>query len=140
MQSDTRPRKKEPLDQQKINQFASLVMHDLEATAHSALAYIGDLLGFYKAMAKVKDNTLTSEELANLTGTNERYTRDWLAEQASKHYILYHPSTGAYSLPQEHAEVLVNEMSHYNLAGGFQLLISLIKEYPKIAESFRTGR
>jgi 2-polyprenyl-3-methyl-5-hydroxy-6-metoxy-1,4-benzoquinol methylase len=140
MLGNTRRPKNEPLDQQKINQFSSVVMRDLDATAHCALAYIGDLLGFYKAMAKAKDNTVTSEELANFTGTNERYVRDWLAEQASKHYVFYDPSTGAYRLPEEHAEVLVDEMSHYNLAGGFQLLISLIRQHPRIAEVFRTGR
>ena len=119
-------RKKEPIDEQKINQFASAVMHDLDATAHCALAYIGDILGLYKAMAKAKDNAVTSQELANITGTNERYIRDWLAEQASKHYVFYDPSTGRYTLPEEHAAVLADETSHNYLAGGFQLLISVL--------------
>jgi 2-polyprenyl-3-methyl-5-hydroxy-6-metoxy-1,4-benzoquinol methylase len=132
-------RKKEPIDEQKINQFASAVMHDLDATAHCALAYIGDILGLYKAMAKAKDNSVTSQELANITGTNERYIRDWLAEQASKHYVFYNPSTGRYTLPEEHATVLADETSHNYLAGGFQLLISVLRHQPKIAEVFRTG-
>ena len=97
-------RKKEPLDEQKIKEFASTVMRDLDATAHCALAYIGDILGLYKAMAKAKDSAVTSQELATITRTNERYIRDWLAEQASKHYIFYDPSTGRYTLPEEHAD------------------------------------
>lgn len=132
-------RRKEPIDEQKINQFASAVMHDLDATAHCALAYIGDILGLYKAMAKAKDNAVTSQELAIITGTNERYIRDWLAEQASKHYVFYNPSTGRYILPEEHASVLADETSQNYLAGGFQLLISVLKQQPKIAEVFRTG-
>jgi ubiquinone/menaquinone biosynthesis C-methylase UbiE len=132
-------RKKKLLDEQKINQFTSAVMHDLDATAHCALAYIGDKLGLYKAMAKAKNKGVTSQELANITRTSERYIRDWLAEQASKHYIFYHPSTGRYTLPEEHAAVLANETSHNYLAGGFQLLISILKQQPKIAEVFRTG-
>jgi ubiquinone/menaquinone biosynthesis C-methylase UbiE len=130
---------KQPIDEQKINQFASDVMNDLDATAHCALAYIGDILGFYKAMAKAKDNAVTSQELANITCTNERYVRDWLAEQASKHYVFYDPSTSRYILPEEHAAVLADETSHSYLAGGFQLLISVLRQQPKIAEVFRTG-
>ena len=123
-------RKKEPLDEQKIKEFASAVMRDLDATAHCALAYIGDILGLYKAMAKAKDSAVTSQELATITRTNERYIRDWLAEQASKHYIFYDPSTGRYTLPEEHAAVLADETSHNYLAGGFQLLISVLRQQP----------
>jgi len=132
-------RKKEPVNEQKINQFSSAVMHDLDATAHCALAYIGDVLGLYKAMATAKDNGVTSQELANITCTNERYVRDWLAEQASKNYVIYEPSNGRYKLPEEHAAVLVDETSHSYLAGGFQMLISILRQQPKIVEAFRTG-
>src|ERR671933_426167 len=97
--------KKGPIDEQMISKFSSAVMHDLDATAHCALAYIGDILGLYKAMAKAKDSAVSSQELANMTRTNERYIRDWLAEQASKHYVAYDPTTGRYVLPKEHAAV-----------------------------------
>lgn len=133
------PDKSESLDQQKISQFASTVMQDLDATAHCALAYIGDMLGLYKAMASAEDKKVTSQELAKITGTNERYIRDWLAEQASKHYILYDPCSGTYTLPEEHAKVLADERSHNYLAGGFQLLVSILIQHPKIARVFRTG-
>ena len=129
MSSDNKGcRKKEPVNEQKINQFSSAVMHDLDATAHCALAYIGDVLGLYKAMATAKDNGVTSQELANITCTNERYVRDWLAEQASKNYVIYEPSNRRYKLPEEHAAVLVDETSHNYLAGGFQMLISILRQ------------
>jgi 2-polyprenyl-3-methyl-5-hydroxy-6-metoxy-1,4-benzoquinol methylase len=138
--SDTKGyRKKELINEQKINQFSSAVMHDLDATAHCALAYIGDILGLYKAMATAKDNGVTSQELADITCTHERYIRDWLAEQASKNYVIYEPSNGRYVLPEEHAAVLVDETSNNYLAGGFQMLISILRRQPKIVEAFRTG-
>ncbi|HSK83254.1 MAG TPA: hypothetical protein VK902_07585, partial [Rubrobacter sp.] len=39
--------------------------------------YVGDRLGFYRALA---DNAAgaTASELADATGTHERYTREWL--------------------------------------------------------------
>jgi len=130
---------RKPIDEHKIDEFALEVMHDLDATAHCALAYIGDKLGLYKAMAKAEDKGITSRELANITSTNERYIRDWLAEQASKHYVFYDPSTGKYTLPEEHAAVLADENSHNYLAGGFQLLVSILRQQPKIAQAFCTG-
>ncbi len=133
------PRNNECLDEQKLNEFASAVMRDLDATAHCALSYIGDMLGLYRAMAMAKENTVTPQELAIMTRTNERYISDWLAEQASKQYIFYDPSTGKYSLPREHAAVLVEETSHAYLAGGFQLLISILRQQRKIAEVVCTG-
>ncbi len=41
--------------------------------------YIGDRLGFYQALAA--QGWMTSSELANTTGTHERYVREWLEQQ-----------------------------------------------------------
>ena len=49
--------------------------------ASPILAYIGDKLGLYKAMYDF-GKPITSQELADLTGTSERYVREWLANQA----------------------------------------------------------
>lgn len=139
MERHNEPGKKERVDEGRVNRFCSVVMKDLDATANCLLAYIGDKLGLYKAMAKAEDNAVTSQELANVTGTNERYIRDWLAEQASKQYVLYNSTTGKYSLPEEHAAVLADETSQTCLAGGFQLLVSILKHEPKISEAFGSG-
>jgi hypothetical protein len=46
----------------------------------AVLVLIGDELGLYSALA---DGRLSVEELAKRTGTNERYVREWLANQAA---------------------------------------------------------
>jgi hypothetical protein len=72
------------------------------------LVYVGDKLGLYKAMAEAQGGgSVTSEELASKTGTVERCVREWLANQAAGGYIKYDPITQKYSLPKEHALVLV---------------------------------
>ena len=38
--------------------------------------YVGDRLGFYRALAD--NGAATASELADATGTNERYAREWL--------------------------------------------------------------
>ena len=83
---------------------------------------------------------ITSQELANNTGTSERYIREWLANQAAGGYITYDSSSNRYTLPIEHAEALVNETSPAYSAGGFQILMSLYKDAPKILEAFKTGK
>src|ERR671926_28665 len=121
-------KQQEEVDPQKIEQFISKVINDLGATSNVALAFIGDKLGLYKAMARANNNNagngLTSQELANLTGTNERYVREWLAEQVCGGYITYDPRTDNYSLPKEHAIVLTDESSPAYIPGVFQLIMS----------------
>ena len=59
------------------------------------LVYIGDKLGLYKAMYNFA-KPITSQELANLTSTSERYIREWLANQAAGGYLTYDPSSQKY--------------------------------------------
>ena len=67
-----------------MNELVGRFLNDFGGTLHSAMAVIGDKLGLYKAMAEA--GPITSEELANRTGTTERYVREWLASQAAGGY------------------------------------------------------
>ena len=42
--------------------------------------HLGDRLGYYRALAE--GGEVTSAELAAATGTDERYAREWLEQQA----------------------------------------------------------
>jgi cyclopropane fatty-acyl-phospholipid synthase-like methyltransferase len=130
------------VDPQKVEQFISKVINDLGATSNVALAFIGDKLGLYKAMAQATTSGsigIKPHELASLTNTNERYIREWLAEQVCGGYIIYDSKTGTYSLPKEHAIALTDESSPAYVAGAFQLVMSALKIEPKVTEAFRTG-
>ena len=59
---------------------------NIASTMSAMLVIIGDRLGLYKAMAEF-GYPITSEELAQKTSTNERYIREWLANQAAGGYI-----------------------------------------------------
>ena len=65
------------IDNQKLQQFIGKALSDFGGAASSILVYIGDKLGLYKAMSDFA-KPITSQELANLTGTHERYIREWL--------------------------------------------------------------
>ena len=83
---------------------------------------------------------ITSQELANISGTSERYIREWLANQAAGGYLSYDSSSQRYTLPVEHAQALVNESSLAYVAGGFQVVMSLFRDEAKFLEVFKTGK
>lgn len=126
------------VNQEKLNEFVTKMVNELGAAYSAALVVTGDKLGLYKAMAAA--GPVTSAELAELTGTTERYIREWLAAQAASGYILYHTSTKKFELPPEQAMVFAHEDSPVFMQGAFESLCSMFKDEPKITEAFRTGQ
>src|ERR671931_2012606 len=127
------------MDNEKLQQFMGKILSDFGGAASCVLAYIGDKLGLYKAMSDF-GKPMTSKELANRTGTSERYIREWLANQAAGGYLVYDSNSQKYILPFEHAQALVNENSPAYVAGGFQVMMSYYRDEPKILEAFKTGK
>jgi hypothetical protein len=76
------------IDNEKLQQFMGKILSDFGGAASAILVYIGDKLGLYKAMSDF-GKPITSQELANLTGTSERYIREWLANQTAGRYMTY---------------------------------------------------
>lgn len=125
------------LDTEKLNQFVMKFVGDLGATLHAATVIVGEKLGLYKALAE--GGPLTSDELANRTGTTERYVREWLAAQAASGYVDYDEATGKYTLQPEQAFTLADESSPAYLPGAFRIAASLFRDEPKITEAIRDG-
>jgi SAM-dependent methyltransferase len=126
-------------DQKKLQSFMEVVLSDLGGAYSAVLVYIGDKLGLYKAM-KDAGRPITSQELADTTGTSERNIREWLANQAAGGYVLYDAKTQRYWLPKENAMALVDENSPVYSLGVFQATMSYFKDASKIMDAFRTGR
>jgi 2-polyprenyl-3-methyl-5-hydroxy-6-metoxy-1,4-benzoquinol methylase len=127
------------VDNERLGQFMGKVLSDLGGAASIILAYVGDKLGLYKAMSDF-GRPITSHELATLTGTSERYVKEWLANQAAGGYLAYDASSERYTLPIEQALALTDETSPAYVAGGFQVIMSLFRDEPKISEVFKTGK
>ncbi|HYE15802.1 MAG TPA: class I SAM-dependent methyltransferase [Pyrinomonadaceae bacterium] len=124
------------VNEEKLNQLLGKFVADFGATFHAGLVVIGESLGLYKALA---GGPVTSKELAERTGTDERYVREWLNSQAAGEYVQYDPSTGRYSLSEEQAFALADEKSPAYLPGAFLLAVSALRAVPQITERFRTG-
>lgn len=125
------------MDEAKLNQFLNQAVGEMGAAFNAALVLVGDKLGLYKAMAGA--GPMTSVELAQKTGTTERYVREWLAAQAAGGYVTYDARTGRYTLPEEQAFALAVEDSPAFLPGAFQIIAAAIKDEALVAEAFRTG-
>ena len=125
------------INEDKMHQFLGKVIGDFGASLSSALVYIGQKLGLYKAMAAA--GPLTPAELAQQTNTNERYVREWLINQAAGGYAEYSPETGRYSLSPEQAVALTDELSPFYVGGGFFVVKAMTQAVERIESHFRDG-
>ncbi len=124
------------INEQKLHDFMLKAVGDIASTMSAMLLIIGDRLGLYKAMAE--SGPITSEELAKKTNTNERYIREWLANQAAGGYITYNPTDVKYTLPPEQAIVLADENSPVYIQGAYQVIRSLFKDEEKFVKMFQS--
>jgi SAM-dependent methyltransferase len=125
------------IDNEKLESFLHTVVGDLGATLNAALVRIGDKLGLYRAMANGEPTS--PAELAERTGTAERYVREWLAAQAAGGYVSYDAGEQTYTLPPEQAIVVADEDSPFFMLGGFEVASACMADEPAIADAFRTG-
>lgn len=126
-----------PIDQAKLEKFMGQALGELGSAMNAALVIMGDKLGLYKAMAGV--GPMNSAELAQKTGTTERYVREWLNAQAAGGFVTYDAKSGRFTLPDEQAFALAVEDSPAYLPGAYQVIASVLKDEPLITEAFRTG-
>lgn len=125
------------INEEKMNAFLGKVVTDFGAALSSMLGYIGLKLGLYEALAD--SGGLTPAELAQKTGTNERYVREWLINQASGDYVHYDAETGQYSMLPEQATALTDDSSPFYVGGGFYVIKAMLGAQPRISDSFRHG-
>jgi 2-polyprenyl-3-methyl-5-hydroxy-6-metoxy-1,4-benzoquinol methylase len=126
------------IDETKLHAFVGKALTDMGAAMSASLTVIGDKLGLYKALHEY--GPLNSPELAERTGTHERYVREWLAAQAAGGYVEYDPETRRFTLPPEQALMLADETSPLYVQGAFQVIEAAIADEPHIADAFKTGR
>ena len=74
-----------PRPSDTVDEFVERVFAALLGTQEVQAIYLGDRLGWYRALAD--GGPMTSVELAAATGTHERYAREWLEHQAVCGYV-----------------------------------------------------
>lgn len=124
------------VDEGKLNAFLGQAVGDLGAAMSAILVLIGDELGLYAALARER---LTSGQLAECTGTSERYIREWLGNQCAGGYVDYDGATDTYHLNDEQALCLANPDGPVDLPGGYSVIEDLFHIKDRALENFRTG-
>jgi 2-polyprenyl-3-methyl-5-hydroxy-6-metoxy-1,4-benzoquinol methylase len=104
--------------------------------------YVGDQLGFYRALHE--GGPATAAELAARAGTNERYTREWLEQQAVAGYLAVdNPEAAAdarrFRLPEGYEAVFVDPESLIGGVSMAQILAGTVAPVNQLLEAFRTG-
>ncbi|NIR28795.1 MAG: class I SAM-dependent methyltransferase [Gammaproteobacteria bacterium] len=124
------------LDQEKQERFVEHALGDLKGGMMMLMTNLGDRLGLFHALA---ERPMTSRELADATRLHERYVREWLSSVTCGGYVEYDPQTQTYTLPPEHAPVLVDAKSPVFFCGLYQEMAALWQILPKLKEKFRNG-
>jgi SAM-dependent methyltransferase len=98
--------------------------------------YLGVRLGLYRTLAD--RGASSSEEMAEATGLNERYIREWLEQQATTG-ILEVDGERRYTLPPGHDEALLDETSLSYVAPVGKLLVACVRPIDAVLAAYRSG-
>jgi 2-polyprenyl-3-methyl-5-hydroxy-6-metoxy-1,4-benzoquinol methylase len=107
----------------------------------AAAVDLGDRLGWYRALA---DAPASAPQLASRTGTDPRYAREWLEQQAVAGYLTVDDAAAApdercYTLPAEHRAVLVDELDPSFTTPLAKVAMTFTRNVPRLAEAYRSG-
>jgi SAM-dependent methyltransferase len=103
--------------------------------------YLGDRLGYYRSLAE--HGPSTASQLAERTGTDPRYTREWLEQQATTSLLALAPSSRSedpvFVLPDGMREVLTDASSLDYLAPVARLVAAVGPVLPALVDAYRHG-
>lgn len=123
------------IDEGAVNELLGKFVNDMGATMNAPLMIIGSELGLYRALAQAQ---LTTTELAEATGTAERYIREWARSSAANGWVTYDAATDRYTLTAEQA-LLLDENGPADITGGFSVALAAVKATSRLIEAFRSG-
>jgi SAM-dependent methyltransferase len=125
------------IDEARLEEFMGRAVTDMSAAMSAPLIMMGGKLGLYRAMAGA--GSLTSAEVAEKAGCDERLVREWLANQVAGGYVEYDADANRYELPAEHAMALADPDSPVYVMGAFDVIASVWADEERLMEAFRSG-
>ncbi|MGC5616201.1 class I SAM-dependent methyltransferase [Georgenia sp. Z1491] len=125
------------IEQQDVGAVVQHVAGLAIGAATSAMIVVGDRLGLYGALAG--GGAVTPQQLADATGTSERYVREWLAQQAAAGLVVHDATDGTFTLPPASAAVLADDDSPAAMTGMCVQTEGLFRDIDLLVDAFRTG-
>lgn len=128
--------------EQQRDGFINRMLQSAAGVFDTFTIYLGARLGYYDTLAK--HGPLTSVDLAERTGTHERYAREWLEQQTVTGILNVEnpgddPQRRRFWLPTGHAEVLIERESLNYLTPLIQLLVGAVHPLETIVDAYRHG-
>lgn len=124
------------IDTDRVEQIAETAFGYLSGAVTAGMIYLGDELGVYRALRDT--GPLTTKEVAQRTGLNERWLREWLYGQVAAGLFDYR-GDGRFELSPEAALVLADEENPASVIGAFSDLPEQILALKRARDSFQTG-
>ncbi len=125
------------IDATRAEAFAGRAVQILNDAMLSLLLSVGHQTGLLDTMAE--HATVTSRELAEAAGLDERYVREWLAGMTVGGIVEHDPDTSGYTLPAEHAACLTRAAGPNNLASFAQYTALFGEIEQQVVDCFRSG-
>jgi ubiquinone/menaquinone biosynthesis C-methylase UbiE len=125
------------IDPAKAEAFAGQMVGFLNGSVLGFMISIGHRTGLFDKMAQLPPST--SQQIADATGLNERYIREWLGALVTGGVVEYDPAGKTYRLPPEHAASITRGAGPNNMAAFFQYMSLMGNVEDQIVECFRKG-
>jgi ubiquinone/menaquinone biosynthesis C-methylase UbiE len=127
----------ETIDQAKAGAFAGQMVGILNGSILGLMTSIGHRTGLFDKMAELPPST--SEQIAQASGLNERYVREWLGAMVTGRFMEYDPAGKTYRLPPEHAASITRAAGPNNLAAFMQFGALMGNVEDQIVDCFQKG-
>lgn len=124
-------------DETKAEIFTDRILGILNDSALALMISIGHRTKLFDTLAQLPP--ATSQEIADATGLNERYVREWLGAMVTGQLIDYNPDRKTYYLPPEHSAFLTRSTGANNMASIAQFISILGTVEDKIVDCFYKG-
>jgi 2-polyprenyl-3-methyl-5-hydroxy-6-metoxy-1,4-benzoquinol methylase len=115
--------------------FADRMLHAALGFADLVAIYLGDRLGWYRALAA---GPATAAELAQRAGGAERYAHEWLEQQAASG-ILSVGADGRFVLPAAARKALAEPDGESYRTPLARVFVAAVAQLPAIADAYVTG-
>src|SRR5688572_26828199 len=113
----------QPFDTAKSDAFSQSMFEIINHGGLALMISVGHRVGLFDAMANLPP--MNSADIAQSTGLNERYIREWLGAMVTGGVVEYDLGSGTFKLPAEHAAWLTRAASPNNLAVSTQWMAVL---------------
>lgn len=127
----------EQIDTTRAEEFAGQMIGILNGGMTTLLVSIGHRLGLFDSLAELPPST--SAEIAEATGLEERYIREWANGLTVAGVLVHHGEADTYALPPEHAAALTRAAGPDNVATLAQYVGVFAEVEDPVIECFRHG-